>query len=799
MKPFDLQHWSHFIPAGGPPTPTLIHHIAIHSAEVVGPESLFVALPGVHTNGHAYLEEAAQRGARTFLVEKNREIPVLPGLFLRVNNPLESLQEIARAYRSHLNLEMLLIIGSYGKTTTKDLICQLSPQITASPESYNSQLGVPLSLFSLQTTAQFGLIEADGDSPEELMKLSQLIAPHYLIVTDVEKEERARRRWIDTIQKLLHRLPHGGWALLPPDLPLQPPPSITLHVALPEPPPLLSQKRHPHQAAALQRSMQVASLLHISPPSIELHYELQEMQLWEAPHGLTCFNDGYATDATGIATAFRIQRRFAPKKHTLFAFGGFRFPLQEPRATYRRLAQLLREEECSHLFLFDQGVHHQDGLRSLLPAELPLSTYPHLEGLCHAIRQEVKEDPQTSLLMKGSSKQKLEVVSDSFFVGMSENRLEIDAEKIRSNLSLLSSHLPDTTQIMAILKANAYGVGMIQMARLLSALGLSTFGVATLAEAIALRHADIQGSLFLIHATPEQADELLHYDIETGLSNRAQLLAFSRAAIRAGKELPLHLHIDTGMRRYGCRPQEALSLAQAITKDPYLHLKGVMTHLAAPEDPTADAITREQLTTFDEVITQLEAHQISPPWKHAAASAGAIRFPLGKCNMVRIGLALLGLHNHPSTRQLPLQPALSLTSRIADIQNCLQGERVSYGGLYSVQEAVERIGVLPLGFYDGLHRSYTNQGLFLIDGKAAPICGRVCMDSCMVNLTHIPNAQVGKRALFFGEDSEGYSILADEAAARGGTAPVELVTCLGPRVQRIFTLKGKARQQISRY
>jgi alanine racemase/UDP-N-acetylmuramoyl-tripeptide--D-alanyl-D-alanine ligase len=265
------------------------------------------------------------------------------------------------------------------------------------------------------------------------------------------------------------------------------------------------------------------------------------------------------------------------------------------------------------------------------------------------------------------------------------------------------------------------------------------------------------------------------------------IAALAQEAAKQNKCVKVHLHINTGMGRFGCRPEEALSLAREIRSYPSLELEGLMTHFACADDPQEDAFTWQQIACFDHVIQELREQGITVKWTHAANSSGVLRFSLPQYNMVRMGLATYGLYASEASRQaLDLRLALSLTSRIVGINICIEGETISYGRRYRIAQGTQKIAVLPIGYFDGLHRNYSGKAHVLIRGQPAPMVGNICMDYMMVDVTHIPRAAVGDQVLIFGEDEYGYYLSPEELASRGDSIVHELMTCLGPRIQRVF-------------
>ena len=240
------------------------------------------------------------------------------------------------------------------------------------------------------------------------------------------------------------------------------------------------------------------------------------------------------------------------------------------------------------------------------------------------------------------------------------------------------------------------------------------------------------------------------------------------------------------MSRFGCQPHDALELAEAIKHSPHLELEGLMTHLSALEDLTQDAFSLLQVETFQKVRVELEKKGHRPPWIHVSNSAGLLRFPEINENMVRLGLSIFGLHPSMETFSLPLKPAVSLQSKIVGINTCIKGASVSYGRSYIVEREEAKIAVLPIGYYDGLHRHYSGKGHVVIRGQKAPMVGKICMDYMMVDVTDVEGVAVGDPVLIFGSDEFGHVATPEAFSAQSHGDIHELVTCLGPRIPRIF-------------
>ncbi|MCB1112681.1 MAG: alanine racemase [Chlamydiales bacterium] len=366
------------------------------------------------------------------------------------------------------------------------------------------------------------------------------------------------------------------------------------------------------------------------------------------------------------------------------------------------------------------------------------------------------------------------------------SHLFIDLNAIASNVATLQNHAP-ATQLMAMVKANAYGTDALTICHFLETCGLAHFGVANIHEAVPLRKGGITSDLLLLNIHPHDAATICQYRCTPAISSLSLARSLSEEAQRHGIILPVHLDIDTGMTRLGCMPQDATDLAKEVSTLPFIHLEGAMTHFPAADDPNHDHFTLKQVETFLDSIHAIETAGIPLRWKHAANASALIRFSFPQLNMARVGLALYGMYASTScSSTLPLKLALSLKTTLCAIHNCPKGTTVSYGRTFKVDTENKKIGVIPVGYYDGIHRNYSNKGYVLIKGQRAPIIGTVCMDFTMIDITHIANIEIGDTVTIFGSEEGDHQLTPEEFAAFGNTISHELTTCIGPRVQRIF-------------
>jgi len=361
----------------------------------------------------------------------------------------------------------------------------------------------------------------------------------------------------------------------------------------------------------------------------------------------------------------------------------------------------------------------------------------------------------------------------------------VNLEALAHNLSRIKRYLSPGCEILAIVKANAYGHGAVETTRALAGLGIERFAVASLDEGIALRQAGLSASIVVLGALFEdQVSELVAHKLIPVVSDAHILPALAKAALSHPVHYSIHLKVETGMGRLGFSPEEVLSLLDNPLLRSPLHVEGMMTHLA-DADGKDTAFTERQLAELHAVVQQVQQHGVKLSLVHAANSAAIVRFPNAHFSLVRPGIMLYGYHTLPAAVPAPdLRPVLSLRSTIAQLRTVPRGGTVSYNGTF-VATRPTRIAVLPIGYADGYSRQLSHRGSVLIQGRRAPIIGLVCMDMVMVDVTDLAPVQVGETVTLIGEQGQE-SIWADEVAGWIGTIAYEVLCGIGSRVPRLY-------------
>lgn len=815
MDPFDLRDWPGFIEAGGDTTkPAIVDQIVIDSRRITSPHSLFTALKGANSDGHDFLQHSKAKFALT-----NQKYPqeFAHLQLLKVPNPLQALQEIAAVYRQKLNCQMVAIAGAFGKTMVKDLLYSFlatSKNAAASPESFNSQIGVPLSLFSFSKEHEIAVIEAGISEKGEMQRLAKMIKPSCGILTHLGKKHLVTLENIDTSANEMMDLfkPNAAWAFLPnhpffegkvfdwlattyywnredakfPFASLVKGTQDVYSIVFPDKSCYTStiKSGFSYYLDLVNMAMKAAWQLGISKEAIcsvleNYVIEPTKTEIWRSEQNITFINHCYSSDPQSIDQAIKLLDTSNGRK--CFIFGGLRG--NKTADDYLRVSKTLINSNLDVLCVY--GNHPFESLLSEMqlksPATALMKTFTYseaLENLKPILRHE------DSLLIKGASKENFDHILQNYHGSLLSNLCTVNLAAVQSNIQSIRKKLPAKTRIMVMVKASAYGTDDLRMALFLATCGIDILGVSYVDEAVNLIRGGAPQDLFVLNAAHYETAKIVQWNLQVGVSNLSFIQALNDEAQKANKTIKVHLHVDTGMCRFGCRPEEALFLANEIQQASHLHLEGVMTHFASSDSPQEDEFTKKQSAKLDAVIAALP---VNVNWRHAANSGGALRFDFPQYNMVRLGLAVFGLYPSKAVQEsLDLKLAVSLTSRIVGINNCRKGETISYGRTYTVEKESEKIAVLPIGYFDGLHRNYSGKAYVLIRGQKAPMVGKICMDFMMVDITDIPNASIGDQALIFGEDDYGNFLSPEDLANKGDSIMHELITCLGPRIQRMF-------------
>ncbi len=373
---------------------------------------------------------------------------------------------------------------------------------------------------------------------------------------------------------------------------------------------------------------------------------------------------------------------------------------------------------------------------------------------------------------------------------LNSNRVCVDLDALEKNLQALKECLASpSTGIMAVVKSDAYGHGLLEVSRALESLGVWGLGISEIEEAFALREAGVSLPIVLLSGIcPGTEDDVVHLNLITGVPDLHTLNMLERAASRADRHIQVHIKVDTGMGRFGLTADELEMVSRSLASWPHLKFSGLYSHLSAADDPE-DLFTQEQIKRFRAMLDTIRSAGWNPRFIHLANSAGLIHFPETHFNLVRPGIALYGSYpGRSSEDSVSLQPVMSFKSRIISIRDVPAGYPVSYGHTWHTERA-SRIAVIPVGYDDGYLRSLSSKARVIIRGKLCPVIGRICMKAMMVDVTGVDNLYMGDEVILLGSQ-EGMSVRAEELAGWADTISYELLCLLGTRNRRYFKRGG---------
>ncbi len=370
---------------------------------------------------------------------------------------------------------------------------------------------------------------------------------------------------------------------------------------------------------------------------------------------------------------------------------------------------------------------------------------------------------------------------------------EIDLDAILYNMEAMHGTISEHTQIMAVIKADGYGHGAVEIAETIDSLEyLYGYAVATVEEGLILRnHGITKPILILGYVFPDQYEAMIRAEIRPTVFTEEMAKELSAAAQKTGMDCKIHFALDTGMSRIGYQAtEEAAEEMARLAKLPHIMVEGIFTHFARADEPDK-APTYRQIELFEHMISMLKERGIDIPIHHCSNSAAIVEVPEANMDLVRAGITLYGLwpSEEIDRTKISIKPALSLITHVAYVKELEAGRAISYGGTYVTAEK-RKIATIPVGYADGYARSLSNKGDVLIHGKRAPICGRVCMDQFMVDVTDIPDVKNGDEVILIGSDGSE-TITLEELGEISGRFNYEFVCDLGKRIPRVFVHKGK--------
>lgn len=716
-----------------------------------GNGKVFFALQGKYRDGIAFVEEAYQKGIRAFVLDKLPEVLQPDAAYLKVDEPLDALMKLASWHRSQFKIPVIAVIGTHGKTTIKEWLATLlkqNYQLVKSPKSYNSKLGVALSVLGLHEEAEIAVFEASLTHEGDGTLFNKLIKPTHSIVGHVgdkynenfasNKDKAKEYKSFLKDSKVVFSADSKAQNFVTNEQELI---KVILEDQTSEVG--LSQKLKAENAAISKR---VASHFEITiPKAFAFSDVVMRLETFDGINDSLIINDTYSLDIDSLEAALQYQISVAKSK--------------------RRVLFLPKDIE--------QTPHHD--IKNIIDRFHPIDCH-YLDSL--EIDPEIIQD--SVVLVKGNQGAFMNNIAHYLKLKHHRTKINVDLSALRKNIHLLKGLLPENTMSLIMVKANAYGTGIIKTASFVEGLGIDYLGVAYTDEGVALRKSGVVCPILVMSPGPDDFQDCISYDLEPSIFSLQLLDDFIKVLILKNRVgFPIHLKIDSGMHRLGISPEDIPSFIDVLNSQPEFYLKGVYSHFSESDNSQERSFTKTQLQVFEHSCATIASYVPYPFLKHIANSAAIINYPEACLDMVRMGLVVYGVTPNTELSQ-KLKPVIEWRSEVVQVKTLKRGDSIGYNRSFTADANME-IAVIPVGYGDGFRRSLgTGRGHVFIEGVKCKTLGNICMDMLMVDIT-------GK-GILEGTPVEiiGKNQTLANFAAQLDTIPYEVLTSLSSRVHRNY-------------
>jgi alanine racemase len=799
-----------------------VKHLLIDSRRLVSPDnSLFFAIVTKRNNGHKYIDELFEKGVRNFVVSEPiiDETVMKSSNIIKVKNTLAALQALGAFHRKKFSIPIIGITGSNGKTIIKEWLFQLmcdDKKIVRSPKSFNSQIGVPLSVWQIEHEHELGIFEAGISETDEMDKLQAIIQPTIGIFTNIGQAHA--ENFIHTNQKIAEKLKlfTKVKTLI----------YCTDHLEIKE---RLFQTENLKNIKSFTWSYKASADLVVKKftrqnhkTTIEGTFKNQKVQItipftdeasvenaihcWavmlffeydnetiahrmsllssvalrlelkEGINNCSVINDSYNSDINSLSIAIDFLNQQQQHRKKTIILSDILQSGRDEDDLYGEVAELLTEKKIDRLIGVGKAISRQKDKFNLE------------KTFYNSTADFVKDFPfsefhDETILLKGARIFKFEKIGKALQQKAHETVLEINLNGLVHNLNYYRSLLNPETKLMAMVKAFSYGSGSYEIANILQYHQVDYLSVAYTDEGVELRKAGITMPIMVMNPEEQSFDAMLKYDLEAEIYSFRILGLYEDALARNFKDTDkkgyVHIKLDTGMHRLGFENADLPELGDRLKGNHNLTVKSIFSHLAASEDAEQDDFTRQQFSSFKKMCSVIQEKLDYPIMRHILNSAGISRFRDAQFEMVRLGIGLYGVAWNETEQNL-LQNVSTLKTVISQIKKIPKGESIGYGRKWFAKKDMI-IATIPIGYADGLNRKLSNgRGKLFVNGYFAEIVGNVCMDMCMIDITGIP-ANEGDDVIVFGPE-----IPISEFAASMETIPYEVLTSVSRRVKRVY-------------
>lgn len=792
------------------------------SRKLGAPEgTLFFAIPTKRNSGCRYVDSLCLSGVRNFVVPADSHVDCSNANVWRVDNVVAALQAIAAQHRSQFDIPVVGITGSNGKTIVKDWLVQLlSPdgRLSASPKSYNSQIGVPLSVWQMSAGDRMAIIEAGISESGEMTRLQQVIKPTIGIFTNIGQAHD--ENFLTRQQKVAEKLQlftHCDVLIYSTD-------HKDIHSVLSDIESFRHIKRFTWGSAAdndvclnavhienhhtrlsvshdgtafdivipfVDRASQ-ENVMHCVTLMLYLGYDPSviadrcarltsvemRLEMIEGINNSLIINDSYSLDINSLSIALDYLQHDQRHHNKALIISDFLQTGIPDSELYASVDALVRQRGITRLIGIGQALCHNKEAFADLPS---VSFYPTTHDFMQQF--DFNSVESETVLLKGARVFGFENIAKLLQRRSHETVMEVNLSALIHNLNYYRSRIRPQTKLMAMVKASSYGAGKIEVASALQFNHVDYLTVAYTDEGVDLRRNGITLPIMVMNPEEASFDDVIRYHLEPDIYSFRILQLFSERVRLHGDRCAVHVEFDTGMHRLGFSGDDVPQLAERLNAvADVLEVRSIFSHLACSEDPAMDDFTHSQIDRLNRWADDLAGRlrQAEPPMRHILNSSGITRFPEAQMDMVRLGIGLYGISPEPEVQQ-SLRQVSRLVTRISQIKSIPEGDSVGYNRRFIAQRPT-RIAIITIGYADGLSRQLGyGRGHVSIHGRLAPIIGSVCMDMCFVDVTDIPEACEGDTAVFFGDGD-----LLQRNAEAAGTIPYELLTSIAPRVKRVY-------------
>lgn len=740
------------LPADADPS-IKITHLLTDSRDIFPPESTaFFALRTASADGHRYIPELHREGVRVFVTDTDTE-PAEGAVILRVDSVLGALQRLGASIRaSRPDVKVTAITGSRGKTVVKEMMYKKlkdSKVVARSPRSYNSQIGVPLSMWQIEPDTEEAIIEVGISRTGEMDALERIVRPDEGIFTSITEEHARGFESLDEKIAEKARLFRGCKRIYYPQG------DTRIEAAL--------RKAAPEAelvASAFSADRAVSTRIDVADTLKNCHVIF----------------DGFTNDYSSLAEALGfLKRRTSPGLSATVILDRLVTGLETPADVHARVARMLRLAGVSRVISVGETAEALEALRSAgCKVEAAESADDFLE------RYSISDFDSEMILVKGDPDRGFDRIKSHLEAPRHETILEVNIDAIVHNYNYYRSLIRPETGLVAMVKAAGYGTGALELARTLQSQGAAYLAVAVVDEGVELRHAGITMPIMVMNPIGTNYKALFDARLEPSVFSLRELnLLLDNAARYGVTDYPVHIKLDTGMHRLGFVEDELDGLLDALAGQNHVKAASIFSHLATADCLDEDEYTNLQLEAYERMSGKIAASLPYPVRRHILNTAGIMRFADHQYDMVRLGLGLYGISPVPEMKPR-LRVVASLTTTIISIKTWEPGTTIGYGRLGLIwRKSV--IATIPIGYADGLDRHLScGKAWFLVNGKQCPVVGNICMDQCMIDVTDA-DAHIGDKVEIFGEN-----IPVERLSETLGTIPYEILTSISPRVKRIY-------------